>query len=70
MYKLGAIEAQLIALNEKLDKKEAVQDEEIKNLKADVGKLKDGRNWQLGFAAGISFVIGIVTKVIPWQNLF
>jgi hypothetical protein len=69
MYKLGSIEAQLKAINEKLDKKEAAQDEEIAELQKDVMKLKEWRMLQLGAAGVISFIIGILTKVVPWQNL-
>ena len=70
MYKLGSIEAQLKSLNEKLDVKEKQQDLEIISLKADVGKLKEFKNIQLGIAASVSFIVGILTKVVPWQNLF
>lgn len=70
MYKLGSIEAQLRAINEKLDAKEKDQDEDIKVLKADVAKLKHMEALRLGAAAAISFIVGILTKVVPWQNLF
>jgi len=70
MYKLGSIEAQLKAINDKLDAKEASQDKEISELKQDVAKLKEWKMLQLGGAAVISFVIGVITKIVPWQNLF
>ena len=70
MYKLGSIEAQLRAINAKLDAKEASQDREISALMSDVSKLKEWRTLQLGAAAAISFLIGIITKVVPWPNLF
>ena len=70
MYKLGSIEAQLKAMNDKLDIKEKAQDVEITSLKADVGKLKEWKTLQLGAAAAVSFVIGILTRIVPWQNLF
>ena len=76
MYKLGSIEAQLIALNNKLDaqeiareKDEVARDKEILELAKDVTKLKEWKTLQLGAAAAISFIIGILTKVVPWQNL-
>lgn len=69
MYKLGSIEAQLAAINEKLDKKEVEQDVAIGKLKTEVGKLKEFRAIQLGAAGVISFVIGILTRIIPWSNL-
>lgn len=69
MYKLGHIEAQLVAINNKLDVKEAAQDAEIVNLKRDVSILKEWRTLQMGAAAAISFVIGILTKVIQWPSL-
>jgi hypothetical protein len=69
MYKLGHIEAQLVAINDKLDVKEAAQDAEIANLKRDVSILKEWRTLQMGAAAAISFVIGILTKVIQWPSL-
>lgn len=69
MYKLGSIEAQLAAINNKLDLKEAAQDLEITSLRKDVSQLKDWRMLQLGAAGAISFIIGILTKVISWPNL-
>lgn len=68
MYKLGHIEAQLAAINSKLDLQEATQDIEIAALRKDVSKLKDWRMLQLGAAGAISFVIGILTKVITWPS--
>jgi hypothetical protein len=69
MYKLGHIEAQLDAINAKLDAKVALHDIELTKLRSDVSALKEWRMLQLGVAAAISFVIGIITKVLPWQNL-
>jgi hypothetical protein len=68
MYKLGHIEAQLAAINSKLDLKEASQDIEIAALRKDVAQLKDWRMLQLGAAGAISFIIGILTKVITWPS--
>jgi len=68
MYKLGHIEAQLAAINSKLDLKETTQDIEIAALRKDVSQLKDWRMLQLGAAGAISFVIGILTKVITWPS--
>lgn len=68
MYKLGHIEAQLAAINSKLDLKESTQDIEIAALRKDVSQLKDWRMLQLGAAGAISFVIGILTKVITWPS--
>lgn len=70
MYKLGSIEAQLNAINAKLDLKEASQDLEITVLRKDVAQLKEWKTLQLGAAAAISFIIGVITKIVPWQNLF
>lgn len=71
MHKLGSIESKLTAIEDKLDAKERDQDEDIKTLQKEVGELKKARNWQLGFAAGISFVVGLITSLVklPWQNL-
>lgn len=70
VYELGSIKAELKAIHDKLDSKETAQDDEIKSLKADVSKLKHHEALRLGAAAAISFIIGIATKVLPWQNLF
>jgi len=70
MYKLGSIEAQLKAINDKLDAKEKKQDEEIEALQKRVNKLEHTEALRLGAAAAISFIIGILMKVFPWQNLF
>jgi hypothetical protein len=69
MYKLGHIEAQLAAINAKLDLKEAAQDVSIEALRKDVSQLKDWRMLQLGAAGAISFIIGILTKVVTWPSL-
>lgn len=68
MYKLGSIEAQLNSINSQLISLKATQDTEIAKLKTDVSALKDWKMLQLGAAAVISFVIGILTKVFPWLN--
>lgn len=70
MYKLGSIEAQLRSINEKLDTIERSQDIEIANLKKDVEELKRRDAIKLGAAAAVSFIIGILVQVVPWQNLF
>lgn len=70
MYKLGSIEAQLKAMNDKLDRKEEDQDSEIKSLKSRVSQIEKWRNMQLGGAAVIAFVVGLLQKVVPWSNLF
>ena len=74
MYKLGSIEAQLVALNAKLDKKEADQDRQLNDLHTRVGVLESTRvrneAYRLGAAAVIAFIVGILTKVVEWQNLF
>lgn len=69
MYKLGSIEAQIKAINDKLDAKEKVQDIDIEALKVEVAKLKQSSHMVLGGAAAISFIIGLI-QVVPWQNLF
>lgn len=65
MYKLGNIEAQLEAINAKLDLKESAQDKEISELKADVSKLKEWRLLQMGGAGAIAAVVGLLMKVMP-----
>jgi len=70
MYKLGSIEAQLRAINEKLDTIEKAQDIEITMLKHDVEQLKKQDAIKLGAAGVISFLIGILVQVVPWRNLF
>jgi hypothetical protein len=74
MYKLGSIEAQLVALNAKLDKKEADQDRQLNELHARVGVLESTRvrneAYRLGAAAVIAFIVGILAKVVEWPNLF
>lgn len=70
MYKLGSIEAQLRAINEKLDTIERAQGIEITTLKHDVEQLKKQDAIKLGAAGVISFLIGILVQVIPWRNLF
>lgn len=72
MYKLGSIEAQLKAINDKLDAKERIQDADIELLKTDVAALKHKDAMRLGAAAAISLGIGALftlIQVIPWQNL-
>lgn len=70
MYKLGAIEAKLEAINTKLDEKEDRQDKEIANLKTDVSKLKHDRAYLLGAGAVIAFIVTFIQRVVPWSNLF
>ena len=70
MYKLGSIEAQLTAINEKLDKKEGEQDEKITKLERRLGVLETWRTGTLAGAAVIATLITFLQKVIPWQNLF
>lgn len=66
MYKLGSIEAQLTAINAKLDAKEAAQDKQISSLEKKVTTLEQWRLLQLGAASAVSFIIGILLKVIPF----
>lgn len=68
MYKLGSIEAQLAAINTQLVSIKAAQELEIANLKKDVASLKDWKALQLGAAAAVSFIIGIITKVFSWPS--
>ena len=68
MYKLGSIEAQLAAINIQLISIKTSQEVEIASLKKDVSALKDWKALQLGAAAAISFIIGILTKVIQWPS--
>lgn len=71
MYELGSIKAQLIAINEKLDKKEEAQDEEIKGLQSRVSKLEHQRAGLIGLAAGIGVILNTaIIKMVPWQSLF
>ena len=65
MYKLGSIEAQLIAINDKLDTKELEQDNHIKEIRSDVTKLKEWRNYTLGAATVLSLIAGLAVKVLP-----
>lgn len=70
MYELGSIKSELKAINEKLDTKEAAQDIKISGLEKEISKLKEWRTYQIGAAAVVAFLFSVISKVIPWQNLF
>jgi len=65
MYKLGSIESQLKAINDKLDHKEAAQDKEIDNINRRLVKVEAWRNTILGATTAISIAIGFLIKLWP-----
>lgn len=65
MYKLGNIEAQLEAINNKLDKKETEQDKRLEAAEAEITKLKEWRMWTIGGATAASTIVAFIVKVFP-----
>lgn len=68
MYKLGNIEAQLAALNSKLDKKEGEQDAAISRMQDRISTLEGWRAKILGGSVALGslggFVVNLILKVI------
>lgn len=68
MYKLGNIEAQLLALNSKLDKKEGEQDTAISRMQDRISTLEGWRAKILGGSVALGslggFVVNLILKVI------
>lgn len=64
VYKLGQIESKLEAILKRLDDKERAQDEEIKELKADVSKVKMQRAWLLGAAAVLAVIADKIWRLV------
>lgn len=69
VYELGSIKAELRSLNENLSKREIAHNNKIEKLENDVSRLKHNEALRMGAAAAISFVIGILVKVIQWPSL-
>jgi hypothetical protein len=65
MYKLGNIEAQLKAINDKLDKKESEQDKRIDIAENEISKLKEWRMYTIGGATVASAIVTFLIKVFP-----
>lgn len=70
MHTLGSIEARLTAIDQKLDRSLTAHDKRIEKLETKVDKLEQGEIFRLGAAAAISFIVGLLSKAIQWQNLF
>lgn len=71
MYKLGSIEAQLAAINEKLDQRLGAHETRIKSLEDRVGNSEKLDAKRVGAASVVSAVFTfILMKLVPWQNLF
>lgn len=74
LYNLGEIKAEIRAIRERLENKEREQDSVLSRHSK---KIEEFENFKTktriyaGILAGVvSLVISLITKAVPWQNLF